>query len=106
PCTDQQSICSEQPSGGDPEVSLDSLNAINDFLTLLAVYDRRIDDQTQFDRGAGLFEQVGCDDCHRPTLTTGDTSAFEQLNQQTIYAYTDLLLHDMGEALSDGMKEG
>ena len=106
PCTAYQSICTDQPGGGDPEVSLDSLNAINDFLTLLAVYERRITDQAQFDLGADLFEQIGCDNCHRPMLTTGNQSLFETLNQQTIYAYTDLLLHDMGAELSDGVQEG
>ena len=105
-CTSHQSICADQPNGGEPEVSLVGLNAINDFLTLLAVYDRRIDDQAQFDRGADLFEQVGCDDCHRPTLTTGTHPQFSQLNQQTLYAYTDLLLHDMGDELADGVMEG
>ena len=106
PCTQHQSVCAEHPNGGLPEVSLASLTAINDFLTLLAVYERRITDQNQFDRGADLFEQIGCDNCHRPTLTTGTHPQFSQLNQQTLYAYTDLLLHDMGEALADGVKEG
>ncbi len=105
-CTSLQSICADQPNGGEPEVTLVALNAINDFLTLLAVYERRIEDQAQFDRGAELFEQIGCDSCHRPTLTTGNHPQFSQLNQQTLYAYTDLLLHDMGDDLADGVMEG
>ncbi len=106
PCTNQQTVCSEQPSGGEPEVSETALNAINDFLTALAVPERRINDQEQFDRGADLFEQIGCHLCHRPTLSTGHSTTFPQLSRQQIYAYTDLLLHDMGSALDDGVQEG
>lgn len=106
PCTDSQTICDNQPSGGEPEVSDTSLDAINDFLTVLAVSERRMDDENRFNRGADLFEEVGCHNCHRPQLTTGEHSRFTMLNQQTIYPYTDLLLHDMGESLSDGVKEG
>lgn len=105
-CTEQQFICSQQPSGGSPEVSESSLSAINEFLTLLAVPARRVSDQDLFDEGADLFEQVGCHLCHRPTVETAQHQEFSQLSQQTLYAYTDLLLHDMGQGLSDGVKEG
>lgn len=106
PCTAQQTVCNDQPNGGTPEVSDNSLDAINEFLTLLSVPNRRISDQNKFNEGAYLFEQVGCDNCHRPTLTTGDSVQYPILSQQVIYAYTDLLLHDMGADLSDGVKEG
>lgn len=45
--------------------------------------------------GARLFDQVGCTRCHVPYLdsTVG-----------RLYAYTDLLIHDMGEEDSDGFK--
>ncbi|WP_420588412.1 di-heme oxidoredictase family protein [Bacterioplanoides sp.] len=106
PCTASQSICDDQPSGGSPEVSEASLTAINEFLTLLAVPARRVTNQERFNQGADLFEQVGCDQCHRPTFVTGAHPKFSQLSNQTIYAYTDLLLHDMGDDLSDGVREG
>ena len=35
-------------------------------------------------------------------MRTGDHPAFPQAAHQTIRPYTDLLLHDMGEGLSDG----
>ena len=104
-CTGLQLICDAEPSGGSPEVSDASLTAIVDFMTVLGVPDRRISDQDQFDRGARLFESVGCASCHRPTLTSGPNDRFPSLGEQTLYAYTDLLLHDMGEALSDGIRE-
>jgi CxxC motif-containing protein (DUF1111 family) len=104
-CTAQQAICSTAPSGGSPEVSEAALAAVVDFMTVLAVPDRRIADQPLFDRGARLFASTTCAACHRPTLTTGTSARFPSLSGQTIYAYTDLLLHDMGEALSDGVRE-
>ncbi|MFQ3231976.1 di-heme oxidoredictase family protein [Reinekea sp.] len=106
PCTLQQTICSQQPSGGSPEVSDNSLDAINDFLSLLAVPERRIEDQETFDQGAKLFDELGCADCHYPTLTTGQSDKYPLLSNQLIYAYTDLLLHDLGSDLSDQVKEG
>lgn len=104
-CTPAQSVCSTAPDGGSPEVSEASLMAVVDFMTVLAVPDRRIGNQITFDQGARLFSSTGCVACHRPTLTTGTHPRFPSLNNQTLYAYTDLLLHDMGEALSDGVRE-
>lgn len=50
------------------------------------------------DRGAALFEQVGCDDCHTPTMetTTGDEVAL----------YSDLLLHDVAPDGYMGIDDG
>jgi CxxC motif-containing protein (DUF1111 family) len=106
PCTSLQTICDEQPSGGSPEVSDNSLAAINDFLTLLAVPARRIDDQQEFDQGSQVFDEIGCAKCHQPTLTTSNSSTYPLLANQLIYPYTDLLLHDLGEDLNDQVKEG
>lgn len=52
-------------------------------------------------RGEALFDEVGCADCHRPEVTTGDTHPRVELRAQTIRPYSDLLLHDMGPELSD-----
>lgn len=106
PCTELQTICATQPNGGSPEVSDSALAAINNFLTLLAVPERRIHDQHEFNRGAEIFSNIGCDACHQPVLKTGDSNEYPLLAHQTIYAYTDLLLHDLGEDLNDNVKEG
>jgi len=37
---------------------------------------------------------------------TGDQSSISELRQQEIHPYTDLLLHDLGEDLSDQNNEG
>ena len=104
-CTFSQTICATQPSGGFPEVSNSSLDAIETFMIALGVPARRISDQAQFDRGADLFEQTGCQSCHKAQMSTGTSMKFNLLSNQVIYPYTDLLLHDMGESLSDGVKE-
>ena len=106
PCTDLQTICDDEFSGGSPEVSDKSLAAINDFLTLLAVPERRISNQDEFDQGAEIFSHIGCASCHQPTLTTAHSEKYPLLSNQLIYPYTDLLLHDLGDDLNDNVKEG
>jgi CxxC motif-containing protein (DUF1111 family) len=51
--------------------------------------------------GRALFRTMGCAGCHTPTFVTGD-HAIDAVAHQTIHPYTDLLLHDMGDRLSDG----
>ena len=51
-------------------------------------------------RGRELFTEFRCASCHIPTLETGD-HPIPQLANQTIHPYTDLLLHDVGDLLTD-----
>ena len=46
------------------------------------------------------FIQIGCAGCHVPYLKTGPNPV-KALSDQTVPAFTDLLLHDMGPALAD-----
>ena len=39
--------------------------------------------------------------CHTPSFKTGIHDRFDNLSNQTIWPYTDLLLHDMGPGLAD-----
>jgi len=55
-------------------------------------------------RGRALFDDFGCASCHVPTLVTGD-HAIPQLAHQTIHPYTDLLLHDVGDLLTDARRD-
>ena len=55
-------------------------------------------------RGRTRFEDFGCASCHVPTLVTGDHEISE-LAHQTIHPYTDLLLHDMGDLLTDARRD-
>ena len=56
------------------------------------------------EQGRQLFEDFGCGSCHTPTLVTGD-HPIAQLAHQTIHPYTDLLLHDMGDLLTDARRD-
>lgn len=56
------------------------------------------------DRGRQLFSNFGCARCHIPELVTGDHPIAE-LAHQTIHPYTDLLLHDMGDLLTDARQD-
>ena len=51
-------------------------------------------------RGRRLFDAYGCARCHVPTLVTGE-HPIPELAHQTIHPYTDLLLHDVGDLLTD-----
>ena len=56
-------------------------------------------------RGKGLFTSVGCAYCHTPSLMTGN-STIAALRNQTANLYSDLLVHDMGPDLADGVAQG
>jgi len=56
-------------------------------------------------RGRSLFESTGCALCHTPTLRTGNTTV-AALRNQDVNLYSDMLLHDMGDGLADGVSQG
>jgi CxxC motif-containing protein (DUF1111 family) len=60
---------------------------------------------TSVDDGAVLFNSTGCSLCHTPTLQTSSntTAAF---NDKPVNLYSDLILHDMGTELADGISQG
>ena len=60
---------------------------------------------TSIAAGRELFTSVGCAHCHTPTLTTGP-SAIAALSNQRVNLFSDLLLHDMGAELADGVSQG
>ena len=54
--------------------------------------------------GRRRFDEFGCAACHVPTLETGD-HVIPQLAHQVIHPYTDLLLHDVGDGLTDARRD-
>jgi CxxC motif-containing protein (DUF1111 family) len=56
-------------------------------------------------RGKNHFSSIGCALCHTPTLRTGD-STVTALDNKDVNLYSDLLLHDMGPGLADGVSQG
>ena len=56
--------------------------------------------------GRQLFADTGCALCHTPTLNTDKNAAVLALRAQAVNLYSDLLLHDMGSGLADGIQQG
>jgi CxxC motif-containing protein (DUF1111 family) len=55
--------------------------------------------------GTRLFSTIGCALCHTPAFKTGN-AAVEALRYQTANLFSDLLVHDMGVGLADGVSQG
>jgi CxxC motif-containing protein (DUF1111 family) len=104
-CPAPQRACQKAPNGGDPEVEQDKIDVLTAYMRLLAVPARRNVGDREVLRGKALFAEIGCVDCHVDTLRTAELAGFPELSQQTIHAYTDLLLHDMGDELADGRSD-
>ena len=100
-CTAPQEACIAAPNGGMPEIGARRLADVVFYTQTLAVPAMRDTDDPQVQQGAQAFVQAGCAICHTPQHTTGP-HAIQALSSQTIYPYTDLLLHDMGPELADG----
>jgi CxxC motif-containing protein (DUF1111 family) len=98
-CTPAQRGCGDRDRTG--EVSDDQLDSLTTYVRLLGVPARRADAS----RGRRQFTAAGCAGCHTPRQVTGPVALFPELAGQVIYPYTDLLLHDMGAGLSDGVAE-
>ena len=73
------------------------------YIGLLGVGARRDYSNTT---GEAIFNSIGCESCHRDTYTTSPYHPLNELRNQTIHPYTDMLLHDMGPGLADSLGEG
>ncbi|MFG6449513.1 di-heme oxidoredictase family protein [Roseateles sp. BYS180W] len=112
-CTPAQTDCLAAPrggSGGAAEIDDKTLADVVFYQAVLAPPARRGVDEVQVQRGQQLFAQAQCAVCHRPSYTTGEPPfprlSSRALQGQTIWPYTDMLLHDMGPALADGRPDG
>ena len=108
-CTAKQADCRAALSGGKdggPEIDDRTLADVVFYQATLAPAARRHAGDTPVRRGQVLFHQAQCAACHRPSYVTGDPPfpalSSPKVSGQRIWPYTDLLLHDMGEALADG----
>ncbi len=52
------------------------------------------------------FINAGCAFCHTPTMTTGTSSFVPALNLANANLFSDLLVHNMGSGLADGVSQG
>ncbi|WP_449301153.1 di-heme oxidoredictase family protein [Pseudoalteromonas fenneropenaei] len=101
-CGSAQSNCGN--SG--VEVSDTDLNKLVKYLALLGVRAQRSAEDAQVQQGKAVFKQIGCEQCHVESMQTSAYHPLAELRNQTIHAYTDLLLHDMGSGLADNLGEG
>jgi CxxC motif-containing protein (DUF1111 family) len=110
-CTAAQAACRAAPDGNSPrydglEASRQMMDQILFYARNLAVPARRGADDPTVLRGKQLFYESGCAGCHVPKLATRRDWEVPALAGQLIWPYSDLLLHDMGEALADDRPEG
>ena len=60
---------------------------------------------TSIANGRSLFTSTGCALCHTPSFTTSK-STVAALSMQPVNLFSDLLVHDMGVGLADGISQG
>ncbi|MBK7334996.1 MAG: thiol oxidoreductase [Saprospirales bacterium] len=89
----------------DPEIPASTIHSVVFYLRTLKAPLPRNQEDPQIVQGKQLFLDVQCGKCHIPTLKTA-LSDIAVLSQKEFHPYTDLLLHDMGQALDDGYTEG
>lgn len=94
----------EDGFGDDPELADHILQRVALYCKTLAVPAPRNITFSNVRRGAKIFEQLECAKCHIPKMQTGP-SAIAALANQTIFPYSDLLLHDMGDGLADNRSD-
>jgi CxxC motif-containing protein (DUF1111 family)/predicted lipoprotein with Yx(FWY)xxD motif len=98
-CGSQQTNCGSSGS----EIADQHIDELVKYVSLLGVGARRdYNNQT----GESVFQSIGCAGCHRPSVVTSNFHPLAELRGQTIYPYSDLLLHDMGPGLADNLAEG
>ncbi|WP_010201581.1 di-heme oxidoredictase family protein [Psychrobacter sp. PAMC 21119] len=109
-CMPSQTACINATTGADEQGNGKPLVEVNDeiakfvefYTRNLAVPHRRNANDKLVLAGKKHFYDMGCQSCHTPRyqLPKTDDDHLEQ-HGQVIYPYTDLLLHDMGDALAD-----
>jgi CxxC motif-containing protein (DUF1111 family) len=85
----------------DPELSQEELDEVTFYCRTLGVpAPRDVNDPTVV-RGELLFKKINCTGCHTTKMTTGTFDGIPEISNQTIYPFSDGLLHDMGFGLAD-----
>ncbi|PKF57151.1 hypothetical protein CW748_07080 [Alteromonadales bacterium alter-6D02] len=108
-CTGHQAGCLQAAALGAPTQQLEINQKLFDLTMSFSLHigvppTRQLQTQ-QVQTGRKLFYQGGCHQCHRPSYVTDTNYPEQSLAGLTIWPYTDLALHDMGEGLADGVHE-
>ena len=105
-CTAVQIPCRAGPHGDrdsfdSHEVSQTMLALVRAYVETLAVPVRRNHAAQGVLQGKAIFHDIGCASCHTPKYETRENADNPLNSSQTIWPYSDFLLHDMGRDLSD-----
>ena len=92
------------PENETPDIDLETVILGAFYTQSLAVPAPRDLENTDVAAGKVLFNKIGCQKCHVAKHQTA-AAEFSFLADQTIFPYTDLLLHDMGNGLADNRPE-
>src|SRR5205807_3727750 len=92
--------------------AISDIEAFADFMRMLAP-PTPAPDTPSTANGRAVFVKVGCAFCHTPSLTTGkaiasgsSTSPSAALSNRPANLFSDLLVHNMGRGLADGVTQG
>ena len=102
-CGESQPGCETTPAA--PEVGGAELSLVAEYLHGLTPPPRVNYEDPDAISGMYLFKEANCSACHVPSLETNQSDPIATYRGQAIEAFTDLLLHDMGEELADGREE-
>ena len=93
-----------QDPARDPELSDAEIENVMQYVRMLAPPAPGASTAAR-ERGQTLFTSAQCAKCHIPTLHTGPHQ-IEALADRDVTLYSDLLLHDLGDALADNRPDG
>lgn len=106
------------PDPNSPNDDGGDVQAFTDFMRFLAPPAPRLPITPQIQAGASVFVNLRCSVCHVPLMRTastvfvtvgpfppGTTVEVPALENKEVRAFTDLLLHDMGPGLADGIRQ-
>lgn len=96
-------VCDDEP---DPETDGTAVAEFTDFLMLLAPPPTPTTRPRAVLRGRQVFRKLQCHKCHTDKYRTARNFPVQLLRNRRVLAYTDLLVHDMGPGLADGIVQG
>lgn len=88
----------------DPEDDGSRIDAVAQFLLLLAPLPQSR--PVALRAGLRVFRRIGCEACHTTRLRAGRTHPAHAVRGRRVPLFSDLLLHDLGPELADGIAQG
>ncbi|WDD97047.1 di-heme oxidoredictase family protein [Thalassomonas actiniarum] len=101
-CGSEQNDCARS----NRQLADEHLENLVKYISLLGVRSQRDYNDAQVLRGKQLFNDISCNSCHVERFETSEFHPLAELRSQSVYPYTDMLLHDMGPGLADNLGEG